>query len=408
MGARVDKWLEDRFVLKIDGEDFSQHLKSYKIEMSVFRQPGAFCARIGYAGALTDLEERYTLMKSFELRVQREVPDSSGDLELDLPMMVGVLDSSDPKDDGTSEIEFIGRDAMAPLFGSSVLSGLAFSEASYFDITAKCMRLCGQDPDALLLTGETARKKAVVGAKAMPVMVESVDATTKLVELVDSGKTKLVYATIKADVGNNLYSWLCENYKRAGLFLWALPNGQLALSVPNVTTEPMFEIRRTEYSTRADCQLERIARKYNSAELHSKIHVFGRTGVGKSGRGKVHAIAENIDVINRGIQREASFSEDVSTQKEADFLAQRYLSDERRKAFQLHVVVSGHTSPNLGKPGTCVPWQLNQLVRIDDYKTGIKGVFYIGDVTFDRGEHGTSTALKLYRTKDLSFAEKMS
>jgi prophage tail gpP-like protein len=406
-------WRNDEIVLTI-GKEQARRLTDYRVESSVFRQPSAFSCRIGRAGgaagALADMLNDKVIGQPCALHLVAEGRQAE-------VLQTARLDAIAATDE-RSEVEYRGRDMLAPLFDSYFLLDRSFSESSYYDITAQIMRLIGMDPEKLLVTGEEGRKKAVSGRVAPKAYSPSTDARTQVVEQTEGNKTRVVYNTIKAEVGANLYQWLKEQYKRAGLFLWSDPKGRLQLTAPNADQEPLYEIvrlprkpgePRDKYgATAASCHVVGVRVENDTSELHSHVHVFGRAGGGKDGRRVVSATYAS-DLIERGLRKEVSYKEDVRTQKEAEFLAHRLGVEERRNAFKLEYTVAGHSARNLLVPGTRIPWAVDTVVRVKDDVTGIEGDFYIGDITFSRSNSsGTTTTLRLYRPNDLVFAESAS
>jgi prophage tail gpP-like protein len=409
----VDRWTQDEIVLELKG--VGRKCLQYRAESSIFRQPSAFAARVGYAGALPGLlRDELFFGEPFKLRVLRRDPKDPSKSLFDWPLQTGRIDAVDVSSDGPSEIEFRGRDNIAALFDSYFLADRSFSETSYFAITQEAMRLAGVPADVKLLTGQEGWEKVVTGyTKAPKVKVPPFDAGTQVVEQVESGKTRIVYNTIKAEIGSSYFNWLKEQYKRAGLFLWAAPFGDLILSRPNGTQDPIARITRrmpggSGPSTRAECNVLRWRFGNDFAELHARVRVFGRGGGGKGGRRRIEGLYEEPALLDLGMTKEITYQADVRTQAEADILAAFYAAEERRKAYALEYTVAGHTTESLTNPGQWIPWTVNTVVEVTDELVFGPGPYYlvVGDLTFERTMGGgTTTTIKLYRPNDLVFAE---
>jgi hypothetical protein len=320
-------------------------------------------------------------------------------------MQTGIVDAFSVGSSGPSEIELRGRDMIAPLFNSFFLADRAFDSVNYYDITAEAMKIAGMDP-ANLVTGPGARDSIIGGVKKAKARKPSTDAKSQIVQQTEGNKTRVVYNTIKADVGSNLYQWLKDQYKKSGLFLWSAPNGKLVLSAPNANVIPQFKItRKLSGQTSTDVNIEAWDYGIDYSGMHSHVYVYGRAGGGKDGRRRIGAVAVDQRLLDAGLQSRISYEDDVRTQKEAEYLAKRYAIEETRNGLTIEYTLSGHSAPSQVTPGVRLPWTIDEIVAVDDEWLGIKQNLYIGDVTYTRDAQGTRTTIKLYRPRDLVFAE---
>jgi prophage tail gpP-like protein len=443
-------WLQDEIIVSLTGTDMSYRLKDYSVKCSVFQQPAAFMVRLGEQVSATGLLGLHKPGDPFELRMQRLAPGSVSDFDLDIPMQTGRLDAVDVLDALETTIEFRGRDNMAALFDSYFMQEDSFTEATFYDLTAKQLAAVGFSASEWLLTGATGRTKAITNAGGGMVRKGSApertgsttvehldyawawtpnagggaamqktrisapsdpagsdtDAKTVMVEDVTGGQPKTELKTIKANVGQQRYAWLKEQYKRVGLFLWCIPNGQFALSIPNTTQEPAFRLQRLRDGTPGENNILSGGLRNDTVQRYSHTLVFGRAGGGKDGRKRIVGEYIDNDLVEAGLLKQISFEEnDVKTKKAADHLARRYAADARRASRSLTYVVAGHSAPSLKQPGKRFPFYVNTMVHVTDQKYGIDRDFYLGEVEFRR-QPETTSVLTLYFPEDLVFAEE--
>lgn len=447
----VDReWLSDEVTITLTEQNETRRCKEYSVKCSVFQQPSAFQLTTGDSASLAaDLVEKHKPGDPFALRIQRMNTGS----DFDVALQTGRLDAADIPESDETVVELRGRDNMAALWDDFFLQEDSFTEATFYDLTAKQLKAVGFDPDVWLLTGETARKKAITNANAgmvrsgsAPVRMgtttvqeldvmwawkpsagggaalgavgelsapradnPSTDAKEVQVEGVTGGQPTVEIKTLKAVVGRRRYEWLKEQYKRVGLFLWTIPSGHFALSTPNTSQEPAFRLTRILDGSPAENNILSGGLRNDTTQRFAHTLVFGRAGGGKDGRRRIvgrYTDAEMIDKY-RLIKRIAYEEADIKTQKAADYLARRYAADARRNSRSLVYTVSGHSAISLDHPGQRRPFYVNSMIRVIDQKTGIDGNFYLGDVEFKRSmSEGTITRLTLYWPEDLVFAEE--
>lgn len=444
------EWLSDEVVLTLTEQNETRRCKEYSVKVSVFQQPSAFTLTTGDSASLAaDIVAKHGPGDPFALRIQRMNTGS----DFDVAIQTGRLDAADIPESDETVVELRGRDNLAALWDDFFVQEDSFTEATFYDLTAKQLKAVGFDPDLWLLTGETARKKAVTnanagmvrsgsepvrmgtttvqtvdymwawkpsagGGAAMSAVPElsapradnpSTDAKEVQVEGVTGGQPKVEIKTLKALVGRRRYEWLKEQYKRVGLFLWTIPSGHFALSTPNTSQEPAFRLTRILDGSPAENNILSGGLRNSTTQRYSHTLVFGRAGGGKDGRRRIVGLYVDSEMIDkyRLIKRIAYDESDVKTQKAADYLARRYAADARRNSRSLVYTVSGHSAISLDHPGQRRPFYVNSMVHVIDQKTGIDGNFYLGDIEFKRSmTEGTITRLTLYWPEDLVFAEE--
>jgi hypothetical protein len=443
-------WLDDEVTITLTEQNETRRCKEYSVKCSVFQQPSAFQLTTGDSASLAaDLVAKHGPGDPFALRIQRMNTGS----DFDVALQTGRLDAADIPESDETVVELRGRDNLAALWDDFFVQEDSFTEATFFDLTAKQLKAVGFDPDLWLLTGDEARRKAVTNATAgmvrsgsAPVRMgtttvqefdlmwawkpatgggaslgvvgelsapradnPSTDAKEVQVEGVTGGQPTVEIKTLKALVGRRRYEWLKEQYKRAGLFLWTMPSGHFMLSTPNTSQEPVHRLTRIVDGSPRENNILSGGLRNDTTQRFAHTLVFGRAGGGKDGRRRIvgrYTDAEMIDKY-RLIKRIAYDEADIKTQKAADYLAKRYAADARRNSRSLVYTVSGHSAIALDKPGQRRPWFVDSMVHVIDQKTGIDGDFYLGDIEFKRSmSEGTITRLTLYWPEDLVFAEE--
>jgi prophage tail gpP-like protein len=411
----------DRVRLVVDGLDLPPWVvKQYQVKCSVFEQPAAFSIHMGAPVAPMELAEGFGVRHgaTFDLHIESN-PGKPG--AMDIRYQTGRIDVITLTQAEGAGLQVEGRDLMAALMDSTFLQAQSYKEKSYYDLTRLFMDEVGLQ-DVQLWTGgdQVAFRKAVTGHRTIQ-LATPVDATTQLLEQTNAnsgGTKKIVYNTLKARVGQNRYQWLKDQYKRAGLFLWANGDGGFFLGTPSAAQKPTFHLTR-----RAGAPIEQNnilaggSCRTSTRSRHSKCTVYGRAGSGKKGRGKVKGSFEDPEMLELGITKEVTLEEDCRTNEECEYFARRWLADERRRGFQLEYVVSGHTAPSLLSGGRSrAVFAVDTMVQVTDQQYGIgcdfdgnetePAVFYCSDVQFDRGD-ATTTTLTLMRPQDLVFAEEL-
>ena len=443
-------WQGDEIVVSLTGSSVTRRCKGYTVKVSVFSQPAQFTVTLGEQVTATSILEQHKPGSPFVLRIQRPVAGSATEYDVDEPLQTGKVDAVDVADATETTIEIRGRDNIAALFDSYFIQEDSFTEATYYDLTAKQLQAVGfPEAEGWLLTGDEARRKAITnrggGMKRSPRPVRtgsttvehldyawawtpnvgggasmaktkvsvpsdpvggSADAKAAVVETVTGGQPKQEIKTLKAIIGQQRYGWLKQQYKRIGLFLWCLPSGEFSLSTPNTTQKPMYLLRRSRDGRPEDNNILSGSMRNDTVTRYSHTLVYGRAGGGKDGRQRIRGEHVDQELIDSGLIKQISYDEhDIKTQKAADALARRYAADARRSARSLTYTVPGHSAASLLEPGKRVPFYVDRMVRVIDQKLGIDGLFYLGELEFTRTPE-SKTRITLYWPEDLVFAEE--
>lgn len=402
----------NRVKLEINGDAFKLATR-YKVRASIFQQPASFELTTGHAGIAKDILERYPIGSDFRLRIGPNI------------VMSGRIDAASPSGQST-EVTFTGRDHMAPLVDGYVEEDRSFSEISYYDLTRKVLDLAGLKERAerprftLQRDGDNVENlKAVTGTKVVRVAPPRPPPTgTTEVEQQDAqgGNKRVVYNTIKAQLGTTWYQFLQDQYRLAGVFLWCQGNGDFVIGSPDANKKPAYRIERVRGNTREFTNVVDARWRNDWTNRHSKAIVYGRGGGGKFGRTKIRGEFVDEELTNaKGPDGEpfaipiqkaiVEHNQQAKTAKHCEFLARRRIAQERRDGWQLTYTLSGHTMPALQGGGYAV-WAPDMVCQVYDEELGIDGQFYVAEVLFSRGPE-TTTEVTLMRPEDLVFAEKL-
>jgi prophage tail gpP-like protein len=417
--SALDRVNEDVVELTVDNRKLLI-AESYQVKRSVFEQPSAFELKLGSKQDLTDIARDVKVGMEFGLSVATDANSGSP-----VQIMSGRIDAIDVSDAQGTIIAIRGRDPLAPLLRAAVRADESFSESSYADLTRRVMDKLHMLEKNILVVGNLANRKAITGVDTLIENAGESEFRDDLIALdpnpeVRYGHTETmtvrrVRRTIKAHLGESWYSFLKRQYKKAGLFLWCAGEGSFVLAPPTLGQAPIARIYRDNplgdrWLTTADTQVKARQLSIDYTNRHARVRVWGKAGKKMGGRSKFSSHVDDMEMIERGYDPEVFIEEvhdvDVRSNKEAEYVARRYLAEERRDSWRLSYTISGHSTPSLLKAGNCV-WAPDTMVRVDDYELGyVDKHFYVTDVVFNRGESGTFTTIELARPEDMVFAEK--
>jgi prophage tail gpP-like protein len=412
------------------GGDLVAIAESYEVKTSVLQQPAAFSLRLGSDATAAQILKRYPPRTPFELWIG-ETRVQSG----------YIYERGQPSAKYT-QIELQGRDYLAVIFDDDFRVEQTFTDKTYFGLTRRILDIAGlkettvngrprfalegnNDNNRELLTRlpkgrspahtpaepktETGALQAIFPTRAAgqrtKVLVE--ETTVNFPTSAGSGAGRMVYETIKARVGISLYEFLREQYRLAGLFLWATGDGNFVLARPNANQEPAYSIRRARGNLPLPGSIIDCRFRDSTTQRHSSCIVHGRGGAGVDGRHKLtgHYVDDELTAYGFTNVR-VVHDDDVRNQQQADYVARRTIAEERRAGWQLEYTVSGHRTPSPQATGGLATWTPDTVVYVDDEELDIHGNFYLEAVTYSRSPE-TTTKLTLMRPEDLVFAEKL-
>lgn len=406
---------------------------SYTVHSGILEVPTAFEMTIGHAGMIAELADAFPAFTPFELLVG------------DTVVAVGETDGYSPTGTNGSELTIRGRDMLKWLVDTTLPDDRSFSEKTYLDLTNLALDEVGL-ADYLVVSDNTANLKAITGASKQVKQLtktkteQTQTATGRQVtdETQISPATKTIHNVIEGKLGSSWFDLLKEQYKRAGLFLWSTIDRAFVLARPDGQKAPMARIlRRRGTNEPGDVTvLGQPTFTWDATQRYTACRVAGRTGTGKDGRGWVHGVAydaEMIALLNgaemtpaayqaaldawskakreggalppKPRMKEQSFEvEKIQTKEQAGFIARRRMAESRRNGWSLSYKVAGHTAPALLGGGRCV-WAPDMVVHVVDDEFGIDGPMYLESCVYERKPQ-TTTTLNLMRVEDLIFAEE--
>lgn len=389
---------EDTIRLRVAGQQI-KIAENYEVKLNILQQPSAFTLRLGSAETAAEILKRCSPISPFELYIGPS------------QIMSGRVYSRGCPSISATMVEIKGRDHIAALFDDEIQSDYTFPDKTYYDLTRKVLNIVGMreqtagpTPKFVLYTDNDANR-ALISKVATTKGRKKGQLATQIRTGATDGAGQVVYQTIKATVGTSWFQFLQQQYKLAGLFLWATGEGNFVLAQPRADQEPAYKIHRTRGERQDFGNIVACRYQDDVTFRHSACIVHGRGGVGKNGRAKIEGYYADPEMADYGFNHvRVVQDDDVKTVKEAEYVARKTLAEERRAGWQLEYTMSGHVIPSLkGKDGSAI-WCPDMVCRVDDEELDIHGNFYIEGVTFSRGSE-TTTTVTLMRPEDLIFAD---
>jgi prophage tail gpP-like protein len=373
-------------------------VESYEVKISTFQQPSAFALRVGQSETTAALLKKFVPGKNFVLHVGETKIQTGTIYDCGVPSMRSTL------------VELHGRDYVARLFDDDIQDELSFDDKTYYDLTRRVLNVVGLREEATrfkLFTSNEANRALV--SRARNIKKRSKKPGAQIVEEIQTGVGagggKLVQTQIQANVGTSYYSFLQDQYKLAGLFLLATADGNFVLFQPNADQEPAYKVIVQEDQPRGPGRA--IDRTFNNktTQRHSACIVYGRGGTGTEGRHRIRGYYVDEEMSAYGFDHVRTvYDQDVKSEEQANYVARRWIAEERRQGWQLEYTLSGHILPSTDGTGGYLVWAPDMVCDVQDDQLDIHGKFYIQEVTFRRNPQMTTT-ISLMRPRDLVFAE---
>lgn len=394
-------------VLLTLGKDNVRIAENYEIRCSILTQPAGFALRLGHGGVVAELFKRYPKNTPFELRVNGRL------------MQTGATDSRATGGTGGSMATFKGRDVMGPLCSAYAPANKSFSNLSYHQLTSEVLDLVGLG-DRLLIGTDAANRKAITGTVIVELNPASLeitkrtgqDATAERVTGGEEGTRRTSHKSITMKVGGRWYDWLKTQLDRAGLFLWATGEGAFILAIPTPEQKPAYRIERTARGVHVDPARAALGKvvdcdfEDDGERRFTKMIVYGKGGGRVHGRQKV--VGEFVDqemtaeLGGENVRLITVHDDDVKTIKQAQHYARRRMAEINREAYRLVYTMAGHSTLE-SADGSRANWAANTVVEVDDREIGVRGNFWIEEVTSNGSPHQLSK-LRLMRPQDMFFA----
>lgn len=391
----------------------------YTVHAGVLEVPAAFEMTVGHASIAAELADLFPAFTPFQLYVG------------DTVVQTGETDGYATTGSKGSEVKLYGRDMLKWLVDTELPHDRTFAEKTFLQLTEMALAAVGLGGRAVA-TDNTANRKAITGTTKVRTTTEETQT-----DVATQGATRTVHKKIEAEIGTPWWDFLAEQYRRAGLFLWATVDGGFALARPNGSQVPLYRILRRRGGTSEPGEVTVLGQpefSFDAVRRYTECHVTGRAGGGIDGRGQVRGQAfdrEMFELLNpggdydrfvalaskakltgseqsefSGLRRKAHYVKDdkVQTREQAGFLARRKIAESRRNGWSLSYTVSGHTAPALAGGGRAI-WAPDTVVHVVDDELGIDGPMYVESCVYERKPF-TTTKLKLMRVEDLVFAEE--
>lgn len=397
---------DDSISLTLGGKEINI-TESYEVKVSVIQQPSAFSLRLGSNVIASELLSMSKPNTEFALHI---TPKDG----LKRTIQSGKIDARSVPSANFTQVEIRGRDWLAALFDTYVEEEQTFPEKTFLNLTRTVMNICGLTPDKghFLQFINDFNRQRMTGVKAPT--IDQGELVSEINTGSMSGTGELVYKTMKVKLGTRYYEFLLQQYKLAGLFLWACPDKTFVLARPHANQPASYNIfrdRLTGKSNVLDCSF-----KDDTTMRHSEAIVYGRSGGGKKGVETCRGSYVDDEMLNYGFDKKIIIHDtDVKTKADCEYVARRMLADERRAGWQLEYTLAGHVTPSpLPGSGSAV-WAPDTVVHVEDSEIHVgddpalqtRKDFYVEAVTYSRGPSGTITKLHLMRPGDLIFASSL-
>jgi len=389
----------DEVVLKLKGESL-KIVENYEVHSAILTQPAAFSLRLGHGGVLAELISRYPENTPFELFVNGRL------------LQTGFTDGLKAGGSDGSQVTFDGRDVLGKLVSAYAPADKAFSSLTYHDLVAKVLEEVGYK-DFTLIGDDVANRKAITGttiveltpSEAIVTKRTTREAKAERLTSTTAGTKKVVHNSITMKVGGRWYEWLKTQLDRAGLFLWVSGDGVFILSVPNPAQRPAYQITRISRGEQGIGKVVDVDHERNVESRFTKMLVYGRGGGRRFGRQKIRGEFVDPEMAALFGGPDAKFitvhDNDIKSQKQAVHYARRRMAELNRDGWRLSYTMSGHSTE--GADGNRAVWSPNTVVQVDDREIGVKGDFWIEDVSL-RGNPQQTATLRLMRPGDCFFA----
>lgn len=391
---------KDEIVLELGGESV-RIVENYEVRCSILTQPAGFSVRLGHGGVVADLLSRYPENTPFQLRVN------------DSKVQTGFTDGMRTAGTGGTQVTYDGRDLVGKVVSAYAPADKSYSNLTYLELTEKVLTDVGftLGDDVLLFSDDVANRKAISGTVITELTAAEIEITTRQNEGAretdaQAGTKKTSYRSATVKVGKRYYEFLKTQLDRAGLFLWATGEGAFMLSFPNTSQTPAYEITRIKRNERGLGNVIDHSHNRNIEGRFTKMIVYGRGGGRKLGRSKIKGefVDPEMSALLGGDDRKIYpvHDNDVTSVKQAVHLARRRMAEINREGWELTYTVAGHSTLRSANGARAI-WTPNTVVAVDDRELGIKGDFWLEQVSMLSGPQKT-TQLRLMRPSDCFFA----
>lgn len=375
---------DDTVRIEVNGVALT-NVESYDVHVAVFTQPASFTFSVGHAGALKELLVAAQPRSPFKLFIGNKL------------VQTGFVDGfSCGGVAATASI--MGRDTLQDVHDSYTDAERSFTEKKHIEFVK-----------AVLAKGR------FKGAGEVPL--------SELVEFTDdgmrtamaTGRVPLPKSTIKEDkligggaigmrLGDRYFDFIKRILDRSGLFMYASPEGKVLITSPNKDIKPMYRLVHAP-TDGGPANVVDYNWRNSAADRAAKFVVYGRGGARVKGSVKFKGGFVDLEMYDGwGYDRVHTFRDwHIQSNDQAELMARRKIAEYRRRAWQLNVVVAGHTTTDINT-GKAVVWRPDTMTEFHSGQLGVdEPKLYIEDVRYQRSSSGTTTSLRLMRPDDLVF-----
>jgi prophage tail gpP-like protein len=374
---------DDTVRIEIQGETIT-NVESYDVHVSVFTQPASFTFSVGHAGALKELLEKVKPRKQFKLFIGNKL------------VQTGFIDGwSCGGVAATASI--MGRDTLQDVHDSYTDAERSFTEKKHLEFVKAVLAkgvFKGADEVSLSelveFTDDGMRTAMATGRVPLP------KSSIKEDKLIGGGP-------IGMRLGDRYFDFIKRILDRSGLFMYASPEGKVLITAPNKDIKPMYRLVHAP-TDGGPANVVDYNWRNSAADRAAKFVVYGRGGGRVKGSVKFRGGFVDDEMYETwGYNRVHTFRDwHIQCNDQAQLMARRKIAEYRRRAWQLSVVVAGHTTTDVNT-GKSVVWRPDTMAHFASGQLKVEDLVYIEDVRYQRSNSGTTTALRLMRPEDLVF-----
>jgi len=209
---------------------------------------------------------------------------------------------------------------------------------------------------------------------------------------------KLVERT-RANPGDGAFEFIARNIRRFGLWLWAMPNGDLVLGGPEYEQAPAYKIQRR----RGERSVAYPSATYerDRTQTPSFISVRAKTTAKEWAKGEVFGAIDMGARDHWFVEPAYMQNDSATTMEECYAFALQELTRLTESSEVYTCTAVGHRDHETGNM-----FQVNTIATIEDDILGVRGDFWVSRRTFrkDLGG-GTTTELRLVPKGSIQFGE---
>jgi prophage tail gpP-like protein len=318
-----------------------------------------------------------------------------------------------------TELEIKGRDWMAPFFRAEIVNERQFSSTTIQELIEEVLKIVGLGDRTVFYDNAANRQLMTKGKRAYKhprgSLVQTIDTG-----IVTSGGGHVEYQDVKCKVGESWFQWLDRQLRMAGLYMWATLDGNFVVSAPNITQNPTYRITRRRGQTRNEVNVEDHAYRFDITNMHTSICVFGR-----SDAHQISAVAVNLwcaqaiggtvagtQATGTGFEPRAIFDDEIKNPRQAQWRANRAVSEEMRAGFHLSYTVAGHRLPCIQAEDQMAIIAPDTMCQLEDDELGFNSAnelgfgnnFWLDEITYRRSkDNGTSTSFDCVHPLSLAY-----